>query len=133
MRPCSFRDKKSSEVIVLPQPVCLGWQVPVQDIAFLVLEAPRDNDQDVALADPCTLLDLSLDTAHPLYAVVAPDTDMVCTHHQFGHGELFVQFLFREPDADNRCPVGIEFGCTSRIIGFFSMIININISGVLNQ
>ena len=102
---------KKSEIIVLPQPVSLGWQVPVQDIAFLVLETPGDNDQDVAFADPCPLLDLALDPAHPLDTVVAPDADMVCAHHQFGTGKLFVESLFGQPDTDYRRAVRIEFRC----------------------
>jgi hypothetical protein len=44
------------------EPFDLGAGVPVDDIAFIVLEAP--GDEDVALANPDLLLDLALDPAH---------------------------------------------------------------------
>ena len=124
--------EKSSEIIVLAQPVCLRRQVPVQDIALLVLETPRDDDEDIAFPDPGALLDLALDPAHPLGAILAADADMVGAHHQFGHRELFVQFLFWQPHADNRCPVGIKFGWIVRTARFFH-VINANISGDIYQ
>ena len=121
--------KKRSEIIIFAQPVCLGGQIAVDDIALLVLETPRDNDNDVALADPGTLLDLALDPAHPLHAVLAADPDVVCPHHQFRDGKLFVHAFFGQPYADNRCSVRIEFCRTGSAIGFFCIIINYNNSG----
>lgn len=57
------------------------------------------------------------------------DPDMVCSHHQFGTGELLIQFLFWQPYADNRRPVRIKFWCAARTIWSFYVIINANISG----
>ena len=124
--------KKESEIIILPQPVRLRRQVAVQDIALLVLETPRDNDQDIALADPCALLDLALYPAQALDAIVAFYADMVRPQVRGSAGKLFVQFLLWQTDADDRCAVGIESGGYSGI-GFFSMVINANISGEVNQ
>ena len=122
---------KRSKIIILPQPVDLGGQVPVEDITFGVLETPRNYNQDVSFANPGALFDLALDPAHPLNTIVASDTNMVCTHHQFGTGKLFVQFLFGEPDTDNRCPVRIKLRYAIRTVRFFYVIINTNISGGL--
>jgi hypothetical protein len=116
--------KKSGEIIILPQPVCLRGQVPVEDIAFLILETPRDHDEDVAFADPCPLLDLALDPAHPLNAIVAADADMVCAHHQFSAGELLAKFLLGQPHTDYRCTIGVETPRTIALSRFFAMIVN---------
>ena len=34
----------ASEIPVLPQPVCLGWEVPVDNIAFVILKAPGSDE-----------------------------------------------------------------------------------------
>lgn len=130
---CGEHVRKKLQVIVLAQPVRLRGQVAVEDIAFLVLEAPRDDDQDIALADPGAFLDLALDPAQPVDAVVAFHADMVCPQVCTGAGKLFVQFLFREPDADDRCAVRVEFGGTVCVLGFSSIMVNANISGEVNQ
>ena len=117
-----------AQVVVLPQPVGLRGEVPVQDIAFLILETPWHHDQDIALADPCPLLDLALDPAHPLYAVKAPDPDMVCPHHQFGAGKLLAIPLLRQPYTNHRRAVRIEFRCAVRFPGFFYAFLNADIS-----
>jgi hypothetical protein len=122
--PGGYSDKKSGEIIILPQPVCLRGQVTVEDIAFLILETPRDHDEDVAFADPCPLLDLPLDPAHPHHAIVTADADMVCAHHQFSAGKLLAEFLLGQPHTDNRCTVGVKAPCTIALSGFFSMIVN---------
>lgn len=103
------KNKKRLKVIILPQPVHLRGQIPVDDIAFFVLETPWDDDEDVSLPDPCPFLDLSLDPPHPLHAIVAPDLDMVCTHHQLGAGKLLAVLLFGQADADYRCTIRVEF------------------------
>jgi hypothetical protein len=83
-----------SEVIIPPEPLDLRAGVPVNDIAFLVLERPGDHDEDVPFADPDLFLYLALDPAHPGHPVKAADPDMVCAHHQFGTPEhLTVPFL----------------------------------------
>jgi len=63
-RPPFFRPRcpeNSPDVIVLLEPVYLGPDVAVDDIALLVLETPWNNDQEIPLADPEPLLDLALD------------------------------------------------------------------------
>ena len=130
---CWYREghpgEKRSKIIILPQPVGLRGQVAVQDVALFVLETPRDYNEDVAFPYPGPLLDLAFDPAHPLYPVMAADTDMVCSHHQLRAGKLLVQLFFGKTDADKRCPIRIELSCACRVFRFFSMIINYNISG----
>ena len=111
----------------------MWWQVPVQDITFRVLKTPWDYDKDVALADPGALPYLSLDPSHPFNTIVAADMDMVCSHHQLGTGKLFIQSLFWQSHADNRCPVRIKSLGGVRTAGFFYVIINSNISGDIYQ
>lgn len=77
-------EKGILQVPVASQPFHLGAGVPVYDVAFIVLEAPGNHDEDVSFADPDLLLDLSLDPAHPDDPVIPLDPDMVGTHHQFG-------------------------------------------------
>ena len=83
-------DRGLREIIILPQPVGLRREVTVENIAFVVLETPWHNNQDVAFADPCPLLDLAFYPAHALDTIHAADADMVGTHHQFCAGKLFV-------------------------------------------
>jgi len=123
--PCRLPDtKKSSEIIIFPQPVCLRGQVPVKDIALLVLETPRDDDHDITFPDPCPLLDLALDPAHALNAILTADADVICPHHQFRDGKLLVQPFFGQPHTDNRCPIGIELSRAGCTFWFFYVIIN---------
>jgi hypothetical protein len=77
------------QVPVPSEPFDLGAGVPVDDIAFIVLEAPGDDDEDVALANPDLLLDLSLDPAHPGDPVVTFHPDVIGAHHQFGDRKHF--------------------------------------------
>ena len=93
--------------MVFPKPFGLRWQVPVKDVTFRVLETPGNNNDDVTFADPCTLLNLPFDPAHPFYPVLASDTYMVCSHHQVGAGKLFPVFLLGKPDAYERCPIRV--------------------------
>ena len=82
------------QIIITPQPLDLWSGIPVDDIAFFILEVPRDNNENVPFADPDFLFNLTLDSPHPCYAIKTADTDMVCTHHQFCDPEhLPVSFL----------------------------------------
>ena len=101
----------------------------MQDVAFLVLETPWDDDQDIPLPNPGTFLDLSLDPAHAFYAVGTADFDMVCAHHQLCACELFAVLLLRQTDTDYRCAVRIEF-CWFTGSFVVSFRINSNISVV---
>lgn len=123
----TLKNQKRSEVIVLPEPVYLGRKIAVQDVALLVLKAPRDDDQDISLADPGPLLDLPLDPAHPFNAIGTADLDVVCPHHQLCAGELLAVLLLRQPDTDYRCAVRIEFCWCTGSFGV-SPRINSNIS-----
>jgi hypothetical protein len=90
----SLHGKKISQIIIAPETFDLRAGIPVNDIAFFILEVPRDNNEDVSFADPDFLFYFSLDSPHPRYAVKTADTDMVCTHHQFSAPEhLPVSFL----------------------------------------
>lgn len=84
------KGKKDSEIPVLSQPVCLRREVPVDNIAFVVLEAPGSDDQDIPFPDPDTFFDLALNPAHPGNPVITPDPDMICPHHQVRECKLFV-------------------------------------------
>ena len=79
--------KTLSEIIIPPEPLYLRTGIPVDNIAFLVLEIPRDDNKDVTLADPYFLFYLPLDPAHPCHTVETANPDMVGTHHQFGTPE----------------------------------------------
>ena len=66
-----------SEIFVCAKPVYLRGSVAVDDVAFVVLEIPRDNNENVAFADPDPFLNLSLNPAKTGDTVRAPDFDMV--------------------------------------------------------
>jgi len=105
--PAIFILKKVSEIPVLAQPVSLGWQVTVDDIAFLILETPGGDNQDVTFAYPCALLDLSLDPAHPGDTIVTPDPDMICTHHEICECELLIGPFLGQANPDDRRSVRV--------------------------
>lgn len=101
--------KKKLQVIVLPEPFGLRGKVPVQDVTFRVLETPRDDNKDVPFPDPCPFLDLALDPAHPVNAIGALYTDVVCPHHEPGAGKLLAVLPFWQPHPDYRGAVCVEF------------------------
>jgi len=101
------KKRKYLEVPVLAKPVSLGWQVAVDDIALLVLKTPRGDDKDIAFTYPCALLDLPLDPAHAGNAIVTPDPDMVCPHHEVCECELFVGPLLGQANPDDRRSVRV--------------------------
>jgi hypothetical protein len=81
---------EKSEITVLPQPVRLGREVPVDNIALVILEAPGSDDQDIPFPDPDPLFDLALDPAHPGNPVIASHPDMICPHHEICKSKLFI-------------------------------------------
>lgn len=83
------------------QPLNLKAGITIDDITLIILEIPRDNDQDVPLTDPDPLFDRALDPAHAGNAVKTPDTDMVCAHHQLGAPELFTNAFLGQPYPDD--------------------------------
>jgi hypothetical protein len=87
--------QEKSEIPVLPQPVRLGREVPVDNIAFVILKAPGSDDEDVPFPDPDAFFDLTLDSPHPGYSVVTPHPDMICPHHEIRKSKLFVRPFFR--------------------------------------
>ncbi len=83
-----------SEILIAPEPFDLRAGVPVNNIAFFILEVPGNDNENVPFADPDLLFYLPLDSPHPRHAVITADTDMVCTHHEFCNPEhLPVPFL----------------------------------------
>jgi len=78
-----FKMREKSEIIITPEPLNLRAGVPVDDIAFFILEIPGNDYEDIPFADPDFLFNLALDSPHPCYAIKTTDTDMVCPHHQF--------------------------------------------------
>jgi hypothetical protein len=86
--------KKSSKIIIAPEPFDLWSGVTIDNIAFFILEIPGNDNEDIPFAYPDFLFDLSLDSPHPGHTIVTSDPDMVCTHHQFSGTEHFpVSFL----------------------------------------
>ena len=83
------------------EPVDLGSDVAVDDIALLVLETPGDDNQEVAFAYPEPLLDLALDPPGACDAVLATDAYVVCPEHQVGPGEYLPVSLLRQPYSYN--------------------------------
>jgi hypothetical protein len=116
--------KKSggSEIPVLPQPVYLGRQVAVDDIALIILETPRDNNQGIPFPDPDALFYLPLDPPHTGDPVKTAHTDMVCPHHQVGGTKHLVIPFFGQPDPDKWRPVRI-YCIGIEIIVPFSLVI----------
>ncbi len=87
-----------TEIVVLFEPVYLGPDVPVDDIALLVLETPGgDDNQEVAFAYPEPLLDLALYSSRARDAVLAADADVICSEHQVGPAEDLAIPLLRQP------------------------------------
>jgi len=69
------------------EPVYLGLDVAVDNIALLVLETPGNNDQEIAFAYPEPLLDFALDPSGTRDAILATDADVICPEHQIGPGK----------------------------------------------
>ena len=99
--------KKYLKIPVLAQPVRLGRQVAVDDIALLILETPGGDNHNVAFPYPGALLDLSLDPAHAGDAIVTPDPYMVCPHHEVSECELLTGPFLGKTDSDDRRSVRI--------------------------
>jgi len=99
--------KRESDVPVLPQPVGLRLEVPVDDIAFLILDAPGNDNDGIAFAYPLSLLYLALDPAHAGNTVNTLDADMICPHHCFGTGKLLIVPFFRQPYPADRRTIGV--------------------------
>lgn len=90
-----------SQIPVPPQPLHLRTGIPVNDIAFVILEAPGDDDEDVPFTDPDLLLDLALDSPQPGDPVKALHPDVVGPHHQFGLGKHLPVPLLGKTDPDD--------------------------------
>lgn len=99
--------KKYLKIPVLAEPVRLGWQVAVDDIALLVLKTPGRDNNYIAFPYPGALLDLPLDSAHAGNPIVAPDPDMVCPHHEVSECKLLIGPFLGKTDTDDRRPVRI--------------------------
>ena len=93
--------EKKLKVPVFTQPVCLGREIAIHNIAFVILETPGGDNQDVSLPDPDPFFYLSLDPPHTGNTVVTSHPYMVGTHHEIGKSELFIGPFFGEPDPHN--------------------------------
>ena len=131
----NLRGKKAERVFGLVNNVFTGQLVSYTyngksiNYSKLVRKGYCENDnEDVAFADPGTLLDLALDPAHAFHAIVAADADMVCPHHQLCTGKLFIELLFGQADSYYRRSVGIEIAGTVRGVRFFYSVWNCSIS-----
>jgi hypothetical protein len=105
-----FGEKKliRSYVVVPSQPVSLGPDVPVHDIALFILKTPGRDDQHIAFPDPGTALHLPFDSSHPGDAIGTPDTYVVGPEHQFSKGKLFAFPFFGQPHANGWSSIGIH-------------------------
>jgi hypothetical protein len=112
---------------VFLEPFYLGLDVAVDDVALLVLEAPGNDDEEVAFSYPESLFYLSLDPAHPCDAVGAPDTDVICPQHQLGTGKYLLVSLLGQPHADDLCIA------TLRIFSFCQEINSLTNSGLFPE
>jgi hypothetical protein len=124
--PANMKNLKKSgrsEVPVLPQPVHLGRQVPVDNIALVVLETPRDHNQGIPFPDPDALLDLSLDPPHTRDPIETAHPDMVCPHHQVGGTKHLVVPFLGQPDPDKWRPVRIYCIGIELVVPFSLVII----------
>jgi len=88
--------------MIFPKPFRLRRQVPIEYIAFRILEAPWDNNNNIPLTDPGAFLDFSFDPPHSFDPIMAPDTYVICPHHQVGTGKLFPVLLLRKSHPDKR-------------------------------
>ncbi len=102
-----FDCKKVLKIPVLAQPVSLGRQVAVDDIALLILETPGGDNHNVAFPYPGALLDLSFDSAHAGDTIITPNPDMVCPHHEVSECELLTSPFLGKTDTDNGRPVRV--------------------------
>src|SRR5271157_2213388 len=115
--------EKRLQVPVLPQPVHLGREIPVDNIALVVLETPRDYNQGISFPDPDALFYLPFDPSHPGDPVKTSHPYVVCSHHQIGGTKHPIIPFFWQPDPDERCTVGIlsvsrpDFGTVAFFLG----------------
>ncbi len=132
--------EKRLQVPVLPQPVHLGREIPVDNIALVVLETPRDYNQGIPCPYPDALFYLPFDPSHSGDPVKTSHPYVVCSHHQIGGTKhLIIPFLW-QPDPDERCTVGIHSVCRPDFgtVAFFLVIIgdannSTYINGVANN
>jgi hypothetical protein len=86
----SILTASESDIPVFPQPVRLGFEVTVDDVAFSLLETPGNNNNSVAFPDPSAFFIFPLILTHERYTVKAADRNMVCPMHGLCNGKLFV-------------------------------------------
>jgi len=57
------------KIFVATEPVYLGGCVSINDITLLILEIPRDNDEDIAFSNPNSFLDFTFDSTKTCHTV----------------------------------------------------------------
>jgi hypothetical protein len=77
------------------EPIYLCPDISVDDIAFLVLETPGNDDEEVPFTYPETFPDLALDPPDACYAVLTTDPYVVCPKHQISPGKHLPVSLLR--------------------------------------
>lgn len=94
-------EQKELQVAAFFEPVDLGTCISVHNVRLVVLERPRDDDQDIAFTYPHFLFYLAFYSPEPRCSVNAFHPDMVCTHHQLGIAEHLTVPLVGQADPDN--------------------------------
>jgi hypothetical protein len=88
------------EIPVSLKPFSLGSDVPVEDIAFLVLETPGNDEQEITLAYPHPFFYLPFNAAGSGHSVKTADSYMICSEHQIGPPKYLIIPLFWQPNSD---------------------------------
>ena len=90
-----------SEVAPAFQPFNLRLGIPINDVCFVILKIPGDDDQNVSFPYPDFFLDFSLYSSHPGDSVYTLHPDVVGTHHQFCKREYLPVSFIRKTNPDD--------------------------------
>jgi len=88
-------EKLLIEEVTSLEPVYLGPDIAVDNVALLILETPGNDDKKVSLTYPEALLDLALDPPDACDSVLTTDPYMIRPKHQVSPGEYFAVSFFR--------------------------------------
>ena len=88
------------QVVVLHKPLDLRLCISVNNVSLVVLELPRNDNEDITFANPDSFLDLTLDSAHTGNSVIASHTDVIGAEHQISGRKLLSVLFVRKSDAD---------------------------------
>ena len=88
-------EKLLVEEVTSLEPVYLGPDIAVDNVALLILETPGNDDKKIPFTYPEALLDLALDPPGPCNTVLTTDPYVVCPEHQISPGEYLPVSSFR--------------------------------------